>query len=125
MNNSDRESDGDRLKDLGQRLDETVAARQRQEEIDVTDGMAAGFAFRAIAELMVALGVCTFAGYWLDRYFGTTPWMMIILMPLGQAAGIWNIMRMGNTKQAEAIMGGPGGGNSPTPAAVKDDEDED
>jgi ATP synthase protein I len=112
---------GDRLKEFGQKLDQTLSSRQDQDEVDVTDGMAASFAMRAIAELLVALALCTIGGYYLDRYLGTTPWMMIILMPLGQAAGIWNVLRMGRSKQAEAILGGKG----PPPAAVKDDEDED
>ncbi len=120
MTDSGDKTDDDRLKKLGQRLDDTLAARQNADDQDVTDGMAASFAMRAIAELLVALGVCTVAGYYLDRYFGTTPWMMIILMPLGQAAGIWNIMRMGKSKQADAIMGGKG----PVPPSVPDDDED-
>ena len=76
---------------------------------------------RAISEILVALAVCTVGGYFLDRYFGTTPWLMIILMPLGQAAGIWNVMRLSNSKQADAILGSKG----PVPPSVKDDDDED
>ncbi len=112
---------GERLKEFGQRLDSTVSSRQNQDDVDATDGMAASFAMRAIAELLVALAICTVGGYYLDRYFGTTPWLMIVLMPLGQAVGIWNILRMGKSKEAEAIMGGKG----PPPPSVKDDDDED
>ena len=121
MKNTGNKPTDDRMKDFGKRLDESLAAQHSTEGPDPTDTMAAGFAMRAISELLVALAVCTFAGYWLDRYLGTTPWMMIILMPLGQAAGIWNVMRMSNSKQAEAIMGSKG----PIPPSVKDDEDED
>jgi ATP synthase protein I len=112
---------GDRLKDFGHRLDRTVSSRQNKDDVDATDGMAASFAMRAIAELLVALAICTVGGYYLDRYLGTTPWFMIILMPLGQAVGIWNILRMGKSKEAEVIMGGKG----PPPPSVKDDDDED
>jgi ATP synthase protein I len=111
----------DRLRKFGQRLDDTLAGRQDKDDQDATDALAASFAFRAIAELLVALALCTVAGYYLDRWLGTTPWMMIILMPLGQAVGIWNIMRMGRSKQADQIMGGKG----PVPPSVKDDDDED
>jgi ATP synthase protein I len=110
----------DRLKELEQRLDNQLAAQGEAQGPDPTDTMAAGFAMRAITEILVALGVCTVAGYYLDRYFGTTPWMMIILMPLGQAAGIWNVMRMSRSKQADAILGTKG----PVPPAAKDDDDD-
>ena len=120
MTESGDKTDADRLKRLGQQLDDKLAQQQNADD-QVTDGMAASFAMRAIAELLVALGLCTVAGYYLDQRLGTTPWMMIVLMPLGQAVGIWNIMRMGRSKQAEAIMGGTG----PVPPSVKDDDDED
>jgi ATP synthase protein I len=111
----------ERLEDLKQRLDE---AQQRSDKAgpDPTDTMAAGFALRAITEILVALAVCTIAGYYLDRYFGTTPWIMIILMPLGQAAGVWNVMRLSRTKQADAILGKAG---SEPARDLKDDDDED
>jgi ATP synthase protein I len=111
----------DRIKDLGQRLDEQLSARDDTTGPDPTDTMAAGFAMRAISEILVALAVCTIGGYYLDRYFGTTPWIMIVLMPLGQAAGIWNVMRMSRSQTADAIMGTKG----PTPPSVPDDDDED
>jgi ATP synthase protein I len=111
----------DRIKELGRKLDEQLAARDDTTGPDPTDTMAAGFAMRAISEILVALAVCTIGGYYLDRWLGTTPWMMIILMPLGQAAGIWNVMRMSRSKTADAIMGSKG----PVPPSVKDDDDED
>ncbi len=111
----------DRFKDFEQRLEETKTARQIENSSDQTDGLAASFAMRTISELLVALAVCTIAGYYLDRYLGTTPWLMIILMPLGQAAGIWNVMRMSKSAQADAIMGGKG----PVPPSVPDNDDED
>jgi ATP synthase protein I len=111
----------DRFKDFEQRLDETLANRDDKAGPDPTDTMAAGFALRAITEILVALAVCTIAGYYLDRWLGTTPWMMIILMPLGQMAGIWNVMRLSRSKQADAILGNKG----PVPPAVNDDDDED
>ncbi|HRX36404.1 MAG TPA: AtpZ/AtpI family protein [Aestuariivirga sp.] len=111
----------DRFKEFGQRLDASLEAQKaRDDDVDATDAMAAGFAMRAITEILVALGVCTVAGYFLDRYFGTTPWLMIILMPIGQAAGIWNVMRMSRSKQADAILGQKG----PLPPSVPDDDED-
>lgn len=109
-----------RLKDLGKKLDETMASRNNKDDVDSTDAKAAGFAMRAITEILVALAVCTIGGYYLDRYFGTTPWLMIILMPLGQAAGVWNVMRMSRSVAAEEIMGVKGA----MPPSVKDDDED-
>jgi ATP synthase protein I len=47
-----------------------------------------GFAF----VLAVALGAG--AGYWLDRWLGTSPWLFLALFFLGVAAGILNVFRM-------------------------------
>jgi len=121
MNKKGKAPEDERLKDLKQRLDE-IQQRNDKAGPDPTDTMAAGFALRAITEILVALAVCTIAGYYLDRYFGTTPWIMIILMPLGQAAGVWNVMRLSHSKQADAILGKA----SDEPAKdLKDDDDED
>lgn len=111
----------ERIEELGRKLDEQLSARDDTTGPDPTDTMAAGFAMRAISEILVALAVGTIGGYYLDRWLGTTPWMMIILMPLGQAAGIWNVMRMSRSKTADAIMGTKG----PVPPSVPDDDDED
>ena len=41
--------------------------------------------------ISVALG--TFAGYWLDNKFGTTPWLLIVGALLGIAAGFVELVR--------------------------------
>jgi ATP synthase protein I len=121
MSKKGKAPEDERLSDLKQRLDE-IQQRSDKAGPDPTDTMAAGFALRAITEILVALAVCTIAGYYLDRYFGTTPWIMIILMPIGQAAGVWNVMRLSRSKQADAILGKA----SDQPAKdLKDDDDED
>ena len=45
-------------------------------------------------------------------------------MPLGFAAGIWNVMRLGRSKEAEELMDGKARGEKSLPPAVKDDEDD-
>jgi len=42
-------------------------------------------------------------------------------MPFGFAAGIVNVMRLSQSKQADEVLGGKG----PVAPSVKDDEDED
>lgn len=47
-------------------------------------------------EMGVAVSVGYFAGSWLDNRFGTTPWLMYLLLVLGIAAafrGLWRTAR--------------------------------
>jgi ATP synthase protein I len=50
-------------------------------------------ALRAGTDLVAALAVGGFLGYWIDRWLGTKPWAMIILFFLGFVAGFLNIYR--------------------------------
>lgn len=113
--------DSDRLKDLGKKLDKSLEERRSTSSSDTQEGSAAGLAMRAVSELVVGLLVCMFLGWMADKYLGTTPWIMLAMMPLGLAAGVVNVMRLSNSKQAEDLLGGKG----PMPPSAKDDEDED
>ena len=114
-------TDSDRLKDLGEKLDKTLQERRSASGPDSQEGSAAGLALRAVSELLVGLLVCMALGWGADKYLGTTPWIMLALMPLGLAAGVVNVMRLSRSKQAEELLGGKG----ETPPSVKDDDDED
>ena len=50
-------------------------------------------AWRMVIELVVGLGIGFGIGFGLDKVFGTTPWLMIIFVLLGFAAGIKTMMR--------------------------------
>ncbi len=113
--------DSDRLKNLGTKLDKSLQERRGTSDDSSQEGSAAGLAMRAVTELLVGLLVCMALGWGADKYLGTAPWIMLALMPLGLAAGVMNVMRLSNSKQAEDILGGKG----PMPPSVKDDDDED
>lgn len=68
-------------------------------ESSASDNASAGEAMRAATDLVAALIVGGFLGYWIDQWLGTKPWAMIILFFLGFAAGFLNIYRaqMGQT----------------------------
>lgn len=53
----------------------------------------AGAALRVATDLVAALAVGGFIGYWLDEWLGTRPLFMIILFFIGFAAGFLNIYR--------------------------------
>ena len=38
-------------------------------------------------------------GWLLDRWFGTKPWLMLVMLFLGFAVGIWNVIRISNNAQ--------------------------
>lgn len=110
----------DRIQDFNKRLDATVASQSGSANSDTTEGSAAGLAMRAVTELFVGLAVCMVGGYYIDRYLGTAPWIMIGLMPVGLAAGVVNVLRLSNSKQAKEVMGE---GMPVAPSVEDDDED--
>lgn len=123
MNTTGKDNQPDRLRNFGERLDQTLKARQRAKSGGSEEGSALSLAFRAITELVVAVAVTMGIGWMLDRYFGTAPWLMLVFMPFGFAAGIWNVMRLGRSKAAEELMDGKAPGETTLPPSVKDDED--
>jgi len=110
----------EQLKSLEQRLDKALQSRRGNAGPDKTEGSAAGLAMRAVTELLVGLVVCMVGGYYADRFFGTAPWIMLALMPFGLAAGVVNVMRLSNSKQAKEVFGE---GQPPAPSVKDDDED--
>ena len=55
-------------------------------------------ASRIGTELVVAIAVGAFLGYWLDRGVETQPWVLIALTLLGGAAGMLNVFRLATGK---------------------------
>jgi ATP synthase protein I len=110
----------DRLRDFEERLQQSVQAQKQKAGPDTTEGSAAGLAFRAVTELLVGIVVCMGLGWMADKYFGTAPWIMLALMPLGFAAGVVNVMRLSKSKQAEDVLGSKG----PVAPSVKDDDED-
>jgi ATP synthase protein I len=83
------------------------------------DGAAFGKAFRFAAELLVGVGVGGFIGWALDRQLGTGPWLLVVFVFLGFAAGVTNVIRGAQEeqrKQQASQLASP---------SVADDEDDD
>ncbi len=83
---------------LGKRLRE---ARGRAEDItpDSEDKnqppySALGLAMRVGVELVSALAIGVAIGWLLDQWLDTQPWLMLVFIFLGGAAGILNVYRM-------------------------------
>ena len=91
-----------RASNLGQRLDEIKARRAPPTSGRPASGRSMADAFKIVADLVVGIGFGAAAGWYLDRYFGTAPWLMIVLLVLGFAAGLSNVIRTARKMQAEA-----------------------
>jgi ATP synthase protein I len=65
-------------------------------------GTALGQALRLGIELVAGVAVGGFIGWALDRWLGTAPFLMVVFLGLGAAAGIMNVVRTAKRMQADA-----------------------
>jgi ATP synthase protein I len=101
----DREAIRKRSAELGQKLD---ALKVQKVKVDRSAGgggsqdqSAYGAAFKFAAELIVGVAVGGGLGWFLDKQFGTAPWLMVVLVILGFAAGLLNVVRAAQEAQAK------------------------
>ena len=57
-------------------------------------GGALGLAFRVSVEIVSAVAIGVGIGWLLDGWLQTTPWLMVVFIVLGFAAGILNVYRL-------------------------------
>lgn len=112
----------EKLKDFAKRLERTRQVYKGAGDSRTEEASALGLATRAVTELVVGIGVAMGLGWLVDRYFDTRPLFMLILLPIGLAAGVLNVMRLGNSKQATDLVGGKPG-VPPAPSVKDEDED--
>lgn len=96
-------SQADRLKELDRRLRERQAAR-REHEARKPHAAATGLgiAWRMSVELVASIGVGAGLGYGIDHLAGTRPWIMVLGVGFGFAAGVRNTVRTA-TKLQDAV----------------------
>jgi ATP synthase protein I len=100
----DREAIRKRSAELGQKLDALKSQKAKVERSTgggPQDQSAYGEAFKFAAELVVGVVVGGGLGWLLDRQFGTAPWLMIVMVILGFAAGLLNVVRAAQKAQAK------------------------
>ena len=55
---------------------------------------AMGLGLRVGVDLVAALAVGVLIGWALDRWLGTAPWLLVLFLILGGAAGVANVWRL-------------------------------
>ncbi len=115
-----REAFRKRSDSIGKRLEEAKARRAPPASGDErARGEAFAKAFRFVAELIAGVGVGGLIGWALDRLLGTAPWLMVLFVALGFAAGLLNVIRAAQKAQDEAAAA-----QLATPSVANDDEDD-
>src|SRR5690606_13832366 len=109
-----QDEDSERLQDLERRLREREAAKAARSGRSGHAQMGAlGAAWRMSLELVAALFVGGGLGLLLDRALHTAPWIMLVGLILGFAAGVRSAVRTAYAMQVP-----------PTGRALREDEDD-
>ena len=88
----DRAEFKDRLSKLDDKIDD--AQRRRPEpEPDTGSGKAMGYGLRMATDIIAAILVGAAIGWYLDKWLGTKPILLLIFIALGLAAGVRNVIR--------------------------------
>ena len=100
----DRPEDANELKARLAKLTTDLQAQRdsgqdagRKADADLTDkslGQAMSLGFRVLSEFVAAIVVGALIGWQFDEWFGTSPFLLILFLGLGVAAGFWNVYRL-------------------------------
>jgi ATP synthase protein I len=117
---SDARENGDRGKEQTdealsarlQRLNEGLGQRRKSGQPSESSGAdraatASGYAqgFRLSSELVAGVAVGAGLGWLIDRWFGISPWGLLIFLLLGFAAGVLNVMRSAGVVASNSLDG--------------------
>ncbi|HVT41301.1 MAG TPA: AtpZ/AtpI family protein [Gemmatimonadaceae bacterium] len=86
-------------KDVARRREELLSEARRNAATD-GPGARAGNVSSASAlagmglQFVIVILICLYAGMWLDRKFGTAPWLLIVGALVGAAAGFYALYRV-------------------------------
>ena len=96
-------TDKERMEALEARLSAARAAQTPTRSRAEDHHSQAQLAWRMVIELVAGLGIGFGIGYGLDQLFGTGPWLMVIFLFFGLAAGIQTMMRSAQEAQEKRI----------------------
>ena len=81
----------DELEDLERRIARAQGSAHKQSAEPIRSGL--GRALKLGTELVAAVAVGAFLGWLLDRWFQTSPVLLLVFFALGVAAGFVNVFR--------------------------------
>lgn len=108
------------LNEFEQRVKDAQSKHSKPQEEQGDDGSILGMAWRMSTELVIAVLVGFAIGYGLDRLFGTQPWIMVVGIGFGFAAGIKNTLLTAAKMDAEDAKR-----DLPPPQDMPDTDDDD
>lgn len=88
-----------RLDHLGKRIKEARGEPEQSSGGGSERGSAMGAAFKLATEMVAGVAVGGGLGYYGDKAAGTTPFLLIVFLILGGAAGIMNAIRVARNMQ--------------------------
>ena len=100
----DGKTPSDELKSFEKRLQATQKAIDERDRRKFSKGSTYGFSFRLVTDLVTGVLSGFAIGWLLDYVLGTSPWFLLILTPLGMAAGILNVIRAAKSAEAQRHM---------------------
>jgi ATP synthase protein I len=112
-----------RLSDLGGRLEKAATPRSgdkaAEDAANAARSKALGMGFSIAAQLVAGVIVGGAIGFFLDRWLGSAPWLMVLFLVFGFAAGLMNVVRTAREMQKISEEQSKGA------KSVPDDADED
>ena len=101
-NGSDPEpaSEDSRLVSLEERLDRAEAAEAKRTAVNAGPESDANYRLgnRVLAELLGGIGGGALVGWVIDRFAGTAPWGLLVVLFLGVVVAFRNIFRIANVR---------------------------
>lgn len=90
------------IKKLDERIKELTAkeAKARKDKPESRFVYASKTGFRVGTELLSGVVVGAALGYFLDQFFGSKPWLLILFLFLGGSAGFLNVYRFVKSEES-------------------------
>ena len=93
-----------RLNALGERIRSAKNKKEQSETVETQpNSKLIGLGMRVALEMIASLGVCGFIGWYLDGFFDTKPWILLVFLLLGIAAGLRSVFRIIKVVEKEDI----------------------
>ncbi|HLT76539.1 MAG TPA: AtpZ/AtpI family protein [Ferrovibrio sp.] len=80
-------------------------AGEQKPEADPRQTRTVGKAWSLAIEMVAAVCVSLFIGWWVDRWLGSAPWGLLGFILLGIATAMWSAIRTGMMMQREQLKG--------------------